>query len=352
MTRIPDSRFTDWKERAEAVGLLAAAQQCGAKLKKTGAEFIGPCPNCGGKDRLGINPSKGKWHCRGHGGGSTPVGMVMHLSKLSFTQAIEALTGEPPPNGPAKPLSASELAERNRRRVANEQAQRAREAEEARYIEDTKEAAMNIWGASGSIFGTVAEKYLTSRGILPEVSGALRFHPALPYPKKPGTYPALICLVEDMNGEPSAVWRIYLREDGRKADVDNAKLGLGPAGGGAVRISGMGPKIGLAEGLESALGAWNLIGRKYPVWAALSTSGLVGIELPLGVEHVVIFPDGDASMKKQNGEYVPAIPAGRKAALALRSRLLAEGVGCTIAAEPSPGKDYNDLWLEQLREDA
>jgi hypothetical protein len=263
------------------------------------------------------------------------------------------LTGEPPPNGQSKPLSATELAERDKRRAANEAAQRQREAQEAARQEDTREAAQRIFGGSISPFDTIAEKYLNSRGIPTPENGwpqCLRFHPTLPYPKKSGTYPALICGVEDMSGEVCAVWRIYLREDGRKADVPAAKLGLGPAGGGAVRIGGLGSKIGLAEGVESALGAWNLVGRKYPVWAALSTSGLVGIELPLNVDHVCIFMDGDRPVKKQGEEFVPAVPAGRKAALTLRDRLLAEGVAVTMAAEPNPGLDYLDIWQAMARE--
>ncbi|WP_051677262.1 toprim domain-containing protein [Bradyrhizobium sp. URHD0069] len=350
MTRASDDRFEAWKEKAEAVGLLAAAQMFGAKLKKHGNEFVGACPFCNGKDRFAVNPVKGNWHCRGHGGGKSPITMTMHIGNLSWKEASEVLAGEPPPNGPSKPLSDAEKAERNRRRLANEDAQRKRKEQEEQYQDDTREAAHRIWGASISIFGTIAEKYLTSRGVMPDISGPLRFHPTLPYPKKSGLHPALICRVDDMGGEACAVWRIYLRADGRKMDVEAPKLGLGPAGGGAVRIGGNGPKIGLAEGVESALGAWNLIGRKYPVWAALSTSGLIGIELPLGVEHVVLFPDGDAPIRKQGNEFVPTVPAGRKAAETLRARLLSEGLGVTIAAEPGPGQDYNDLWLQHSRE--
>lgn len=346
-----DDMFDAWKIRADQCDLLATAVIYGAKLKRAGREHVGPCVACGGTDRFSINPSKNLWHCRGHGGGHGAVGMVMHAKGLSFLQACEALTGEPNPSGRAsKPITEAEKAERNRQRLKMEDAARARQAQEAQYQEDTREAALRIWEGAGPIAGTLAEKYLTSRGLVVTGGDVIRFHAGLPYPKKQGLHPALVCRVDDMSGDLCAVWRIFLRSDARKMDVQSPKLGLGPAGGGAVRIGGTGPKIGLAEGLESALGAWNLIGRKYPVWAALSTSGLVGIELPLGVEHVVIFPDGDASMRKKDGEYVPAVPAGRKAAVTLRTRLLHEGIACTIAAEPSAGKDYADLWNEHMRE--
>jgi hypothetical protein len=348
-----DQAFDDWKRRADQCDLLATAVIYGATLKRHGREHIGPCAFCGGTDRFSINPSKNLWHCRGHGGGHGAIGMVMHMAGMSFTQTCEALTGESNASGAqAKPLSEGERAARNRQRIENERAQQARKEQEERYQEDTKEAAARIWGASISVHGTIAEKYLNTRGIpTPEGWGpCLRFHPNLPYPKR-GEYPALVCHVEDLAGATAAVWRIYLRADGRKADVPDAKLGLGPAGGGAVRLGGMGRKIGIAEGVETALGAALLTGNKFPVWAALSTSGMIGLEVPLGVEHVVIFPDGDRPLRKKGEEYEPAVPAGRKAAVALRARLLVEGIACTIAAEPGPGRDYLDLWRAHSMED-
>lgn len=341
--------FEAWKSRALEADILKEAVARGAKLKRAGREWVGACVACGGKDRFSINISKRVFNCRGSEGGDVAK-MVMHLDGVSFTQAIEALTGEPPPNGQSKPLSDAEKAARDKQRAQAQATQRAREAQERAYQEDTREAAQAIWEASKSIAATVADSYLLQRGFVGVADPVLRFHPALPYPGKTRTFPALICRVDDVAGDLTAVWRIFLRNDGRKADVDNAKLGLGPAGGGAVRIGGIGKKIGIAEGVESALGAWNLIGRRYPVWAALSTSGMIGIEIPLGVEQVVIFADGDAPMKKQGDEYVAAIPAGRKAALTAKANIEAAGVKCMIAAEPPPGRDFNDLWLDMQRE--
>ncbi len=45
-------------------------------------------------------------------------------------------------------------------------------------------------------------------------------------------------------------------------------------------------------------------------------------------------------------------PLGARLALALRDRLLAEGIAVTIAAEPKPGTDYLDLWVQNQSEDA
>lgn len=343
--------FEDWKARARQADILAEAVVRGAQLKRAGREHFGPCPSCGGTDRFSINPQKSVFNCRGAEGGDV-VAMVMHIAGLSFLEAVADITGEPPPSGNLKPLSEAEKAERNRQREESERRQQARKAQELAYQEDTREAAQAIWGASIGLPNTLAEKYLNARGIPTPESGwpnALRFHPHLLYPGTPRPYPVLVCRVDDVAGDLTAIWRVFLREDGRKADVETAKLGLGPSAGGAVRLNGIASHIGIAEGVETALAAWLLTGQKIPVWSGLSTA-LSGFEVPLGVSRVTIFPDGDRPMRRRGREYEPAEPAGRKAAQALYARLTEQGIRAAIAAEPAPGKDYNDLWLEQMRE--
>jgi hypothetical protein len=58
--RRPDILDTAWR-----LGLRA-------RLKKTGGEWTGPCPRCGGRDRFSISPSKGLWNCRGCGSVNLP----------------------------------------------------------------------------------------------------------------------------------------------------------------------------------------------------------------------------------------------------------------------------------------
>ena len=343
--------FEQWKLKADRQDLLEAAVRYGAVFKKVGREHIGPCPACGGHDRFSINTMKHKWHCRGHGGGHGAISMVMHIAGLSYLQSCQALTGEALPQGAVRAKAFVEAKAHRQNQERHKQERQEQERQEHNYQHDTKDAALAIWTSSQLIADTPAQTYLNSRGIvLDQYPDVLRFHPSLPYPGKAKKYPVLVCRVDDVAGELTAIWRIYLRGDGRKADVESAKLGLGPAGGGAVRIGGTAPRIAIAEGVETALAYWLLIDQRYPVWAALSTSGMAGFEVPLKVEHLEIVPDGDQPIRKCGSDFVPACPAGRKAATARRDRALAEGIGSTIVAEPPPTKDYGDLWLERMGE--
>lgn len=241
-----------------------------------------------------------------------------------------------------------------RARQRQEEARRKAEIEDARYHEDTLAAADRIWREVKPITGTLAETYLHNFGLPTPPMGwpeCLGFHPALPYPGR-GRMPALIARVDDVAGNITGVWREFISPDGYKADVENQKLGLGPVSGGAVRLGGQAARIGIAEGVRTALGAWALIGFAYPVWSVLSTAGMTGFDAPLFVDRVDIYPDGDRPMRRKDGGFVPAIPAGRKAALTLREKLAGARVDCTIAAEPPAGLDYLDLWQNCMGEAA
>ncbi|HWL06746.1 MAG TPA: CHC2 zinc finger domain-containing protein [Xanthobacteraceae bacterium] len=345
MTRSPE--FEQWVQRAREVSILDAAVARGAQLKRAGREYFGPCVHCAGRDRFSINVVKQIFNCRGSVGGDV-IKMVEHLDGVSFMEAVQTLTGEPPPGAEAKPLSDAEKQARERRRRQNEAAQRAREEQDEADETRQQEKAAGFWRGAKPIAGTLAEVYLNARGIPTPDDGwpdCFRFT-HLEYGFRGPVLPVLVCKVLDLEGEFAAIWRIYLSADGRsKADVPNPKLGLGPASGGAVRIGGGGDHIGIAEGVETALGAWCLIGRRYPVWAALSTSGMAGFEPPLGVGKITIFPDGDRSIRKQGEDYVPvACPPGRKAAQALQARMMQARIKCITAAEPVAGTDYLDLW--------
>jgi hypothetical protein len=92
-----DPRFSAWIDRARAVPIEREIDRRGVKLKRVGAEHVGPCPKCDGEDRFAINPAKGVWNCRGCDTGGDVIKLVEHLDGVDFMHACEALAGEPPP---------------------------------------------------------------------------------------------------------------------------------------------------------------------------------------------------------------------------------------------------------------
>lgn len=256
-----------------------------------------------------------------------------------------------------------EYKERRAREAEDARRQRERqEKEEAQRRQKRAATATELWAECRPIKGTLAEKYLTGRGLPVPPDGwpsCLGFHKGLEWElgaefdgdrkvKSGPVFPCLIGEVVDVEGDTIAIWRIYLDpKTGGKAPVDNPKVGFGPAKGGAIRIGGDAALIGVAEGIESALGAWSLIGFRRPVWGALSTSGMSNLEIPSFVQRISVFPDGDRPFRRQGDEYVTAEPAGRKAARALKERCDAAGIACVIQAEPPAGFDYLDLYNEQ-----
>jgi putative DNA primase/helicase len=70
------------------------------------------------------------------------------------------------------------------------------------------EFALAIWSEAKPIEGTLAQKYLTLRGILPSesLSHVIRFHPSCPFGQD--RFPALISLIRDIKTDkPQAIQR-------------------------------------------------------------------------------------------------------------------------------------------------
>lgn len=177
------------------------------------------------------------------------------------------------------------------------------------------------------VANSVAEVYLTSRGLAAPDCADILFHPDLTdYETKRG-WPGLVAVVRNCAGESTGgIHRTYLLDDG-SAKAPPGKKMLGPVAGGAVRLAPVGDdcRLGIAEGIETALSAQAIFG--VPTWAALSADGLRRWQWPAEVQHVTIFADaGDAGMA---------------AAAALAERLKAAGVGCETIA-PLHGDDFND----------
>jgi hypothetical protein len=202
---------------------------------------------------------------------------VLGLDKRGAVNWAKEFLGLPANGRTADP----ELIERQQREA--EERRKVRDAEKARERADRVKSAWEIWDEAeddGPGFD-----YLCYRSIDPAYADAeLRSHPDLPY-SEGGSFPALIGRITGPDGDFAGIWRIYVAKNGKgKAPVVTPKRGLGVARGGSVRIGGVQPAIGIAEGIETALAVRQLVkeqtGITFPVWAALSANGMQSVEIP------------------------------------------------------------------------
>ncbi len=196
--------------------------------------------------------------------------------------------------------------------------------------------ALAIWGQSQLAAGTPAEAYLRHRGINTPVPPSIRYNPGVKYTPSGLRLPCMVSAVQAPDRSITAIHRTYIRDDGQgKAGVAKPKMLLGSINGGAVRLAYVGgPKMVVAEGLETALSVMEATG--LPVWAALSASYFIGLalpELPLAAE-VVIAADHDNA----------GIVGAEKAAALWSS----QGRKVWIAQPPKPGTDFNDMARDEL----
>jgi hypothetical protein len=205
----------------------------------------------------------------------------------------------------------------------------------ARQADRSRAYAIRLWGGAGPIAGTLAERYLGGRGLAVE-SSELRFHPRAPHGPRPLTRfrPAMIAAVRDGSGVV-AVHRTFLdARGGGLAAIKEPRCGLGRFGSGTVRLGGAARRMGLAEGIETALSASAMFG--VPCWATLGTERFRLVALPEEVEELVLFLDHDAGGRRAEALARAAFgrlriearyPARRGADWndVLRARLLAEG---------------------------
>jgi CHC2 zinc finger len=81
-------------EAARRVPIETVARQAGIErtLHRAGAEFVGPCPKCGGYDRFSINLAKQVWNCRKCDEGGDAIKLLMHCQGITFVDAVARLT--------------------------------------------------------------------------------------------------------------------------------------------------------------------------------------------------------------------------------------------------------------------
>ena len=149
--------------------------------------------------------------------------------------------------------------------------------------------ASRLWDEALSVAGTLAERYLGIRHLMP-ISQDLRFHPRCPYRPKPWTtyHPALLVAVRE-GRRLTAVQRIFLDPVTARYRM---KLMLGRPARGAWQGGGRGDVLARAEGFETAR-AFTLL-HDIPCWASLGARRLDQILLPETLTSLILAADNDA----------------------------------------------------------
>ena len=278
----------------------------------------GPCPICmQGRDRFRFDNKDGlgTFICSvcGAGDGFNLLEKVKGWDFKTCAQELESIVGK---------------AEITQRRQQKSQ-------------QSLRNAMNHLWNGSVLVSaGDPVALYLAGRAIhLEAFPKALRYAERCSYHEGKNRYrhfPAMIAKVTAPDGTPTTIHRTYLDTFGRKAALDDCRRVMPGkiAKGSAIRLFDAAPRMGIAEGIETALSA-SIIWRM-PVWAGLNAGMVMAWEPPVVAEEIFIFGDHD-------GNY-----AGQSAAFGLAHRLASQGKQISVELPDEPG-DWNDALQTQMR---
>ncbi|MBY6121829.1 hypothetical protein KUV64_22090 [Mameliella alba] len=351
------------RDEARLIPILEVAERLGVmNLRASGAERVGPCPQCGGTDRFSINRQLSVFHCRICGSGGDQIDLVQHVLGCSYRDALGFLVGEAveiDPAARARARARAEAAERKRAEAAERM--RGYAISEARAIWRRAQPAALTW----------AEAYLEARGItFPEGwPPSIRFLPDHPAVKKIGGElvelhrgPCMISAVQSPERLITAVHQTWIdpARPGKKAEIAlpdgtpaPAKMVRGSKKGGAIRLtpwreSGF---LVMGEGIEttaSILSGGYLTAATF--WAGVDLGNMGGRQVgrnsgvplmsdekafvpPPGTRALIFLQDGDSDPKATRAK----LEAGLE-----RARRMIPGLRAGIASAV-PGQDFNDM---------
>ena len=140
-------------QQAHAMPIAEVVDRLGLQgLSRSGGELVGPCPQCGGTDRFGVNLQRGVFQCRKDCGANCKgdqIALVQFVLNKSFPEALEWLIG------PREELSSAERREIERKAEAN---RRARAEAEAHMRRQAIAAARDIWSKSTDAEGSLYDQ--------------------------------------------------------------------------------------------------------------------------------------------------------------------------------------------------
>lgn len=191
--------------------------------------------------------------------------------------------------------------------------------------------ACRLWRGGDLLRGSPAEAYLVRRG-LTQFSSDLRFHSRTPLGPRGSVrfLPAMLAAVRTDLGV-IAVHRTFLDPStGRLAGFERPKRALGSLQNGAVRLAApRRGRLGLAEGVETALSAMQLFG--VPCWATLGNERFGLVTIPESVRELHLFVDND--------------PGGNLAEERAREAYACDGRRIVAARPTNLNEDWNDVLM-------
>ena len=187
------------------------------------------------------------------------------------------------------------------------------------------------WKETLPASGTLVEHYLGSRGFNLIIPKTIRFHPSLYHTPSKRYFPCMVSTIFQWPDQTLiGIHRTYLDPvTGEKALVDDNKMMLGKASGGAVRLSPMSEILIVSEGIENGLSVLQAQ-PNFTVWAALSAGGIQNLCLPDNavIKTIIIAADHDST--------------GIKAAIQAAKLWVSTGRTVKIALPPKD-HDFNDV---------
>jgi phage/plasmid primase-like uncharacterized protein len=301
-------------ERARCMPIDEEVARRGIKLRRVGAEMVGPCPHCGGNDRFAVSITKQVFLCRQCGAKGDVIDLVMHLDGCDFVRAVATLTGHR--DGVKTPAKSTPDNRTSHSGVALHQA--------PLKSNDNLDLADAIWRATQPL-GPEAIAYFNRRGIdidaVPE-HGGLRFHQR---------HQCIVGRFTTATGnQPRGIWRRPITGEKPKA--------LGPMAGGVLRLwpdESVEQGLVLGEGVETTLAAATRITHRgtllQPAWAACSAGNMESFPVLAGIEALTLLVDNDVS------------GTGQKAAATCAARWSAAGREVTRLTPKHAGDNFNDL---------
>ncbi len=371
-----------WIDQARSTDIMEITAQIGAQLRRSGGEWVGPCPRCNGTDRFAVKPSEQVFNCRGAGGGDV-IAMVMHTQDVEFMPACEIIVGSPPPRRDSQLKSVDPDLARERREERKDQEIARAEAEHAKQ-ERAADRAARIFSESTALAGTWADEYLRRRGIFIKVEMAadLRFAAGLEYRGYPdadapdevalGVFPCMIAAIRNAAGAIIGIHRTYLdpnepaklRPPGDRRQ-NKAKKVFGSVMGGAIRLGPIRPSMAMGEGIETCLSWYDLgygpddvgllcavsLGNmaggstgtiRHPSGRGTISNGIPdmdkpGIILPDDVREVILLGDGDSDVVATRAKLLTGYRRFRQQERAVTLQIVLSKA------------DFNDALLEQKR---